>query len=83
MASPDKPAFINEISSGSKPQLKSVPPASVHDGAQQSVLQAKMLKAVEDPKAAEKLKHVKDGPKEGISEAVKQAYLEEKKEQKS
>lgn len=43
-----------------------------------AVAQAKVLMAVEKGAAAEKLHHI-EKPKEGLSDAEKAAYLEEKK----
>lgn len=65
--------LVDRIESGVHPSLHSV---KTNDSTETQLAQAKILKAVE---GEHKLKHV-SAPADGVSDAIKQAYLEEKKD---
>lgn len=64
------------MESGKQPHLNK---AKTVDSNEQTLAQAKILKAMENADNVKHLKHV-NAPADGVSEAMKQQFLEERKE---
>ncbi len=68
--------YAYRIESGKQLHLNK---AKTVDSTESTLAQAKILKAVENADNVKHLKHV-DAPKDGVSDAIKQQFLEERKE---
>jgi hypothetical protein len=73
-AQPNK-ALLKEVEKGAK--LESA--KGTHNAADDALARAKIESAIKSGKAVDNLKEVAP-PKEGVSDAVKKAYLEDQKE---
>jgi len=74
MSANKQSALLKEVSAGTKLEK-----ATTLDGASEAIARAKIETAINSGKLADTLKEV-DPPKEGVSDAVKQAFVEDQKE---